>query len=211
MAPSAFSCSSSPPSSPEPHTCYFDFWKTYFITPLAPFQSSFLFFFFFSFQSSYEYEEQRHILSFLPFSIRCVTPIILSGTILLPFLHCASFGSNAFCLLSDDHYEKVRVLRSTDLAYLFTTASPMPRVLSVMWWACWASQVALTVKNLPVNAGDLRSWDSIPGLGRSPGRRHSNPFQYSCLENSMDKGPWRAIVHRVIKSWTPLKELNMHN
>ena len=93
-----------------------------------------LFFFFFSFQSSYEYEEQRHILSFLPFSIRCVTPIILSGTILLPFLHCASFGSNAFCLLTDDHYEKVRVLWSTDLAYLFTTASPMPRVLSVIWW-----------------------------------------------------------------------------
>ena len=95
--------------------------------------SEFFSFFFFSFQSSYEYEEQRHILSFLPFSIRCVTPIILSGTILLPFLHCAYFGSNAFCLLSDDHYEKVRVLRSTDLAYLFTTASPMPRVLSVIW------------------------------------------------------------------------------
>ena len=47
-----------------------------------------------------------------------------------------------------------------------------------------ASQVALVVKNPPVNAGDA---GSIPGLGRSPGGGHGNPFQYSCLENPMDK------------------------
>ena len=46
-----------------------------------------------------------------------------------------------------------------------------------------ASQVALVVKNLPANAGDTRGVGSIPGLGRSPGGRHDNPFQYSCLEN----------------------------
>ena len=47
------------------------------------------------------------------------------------------------------------------------------------------------VKNLPANARDA---DSIPGLGRSSGDRHSNPLQYSCLENPMDRGPWWATV-----------------
>ena len=60
-----------------------------------------------------------------------------------------------------------------------------------------ASQVALVLKNLPANAGDVRDVDSIPGLGRSPGEGHSNPLQYSCLENSMDRGAWWATVHRV--------------
>ena len=44
--------------------------------------------------------------------------------------------------------------------------------------------------------------DSIPGSGRSPGGGHGNPLQYSCLENSMDRGAWRATVHRVTKSQT---------
>ena len=49
------------------------------------------------------------------------------------------------------------------------------------------------------NAGDL---GSMPGLGRSPGEGNGNPFQYSCLENSMDRGAWQATVHVVAKSWT---------
>ena len=57
-----------------------------------------------------------------------------------------------------------------------------------------ASQVALVVKNLPVNAGDIRDTGSIPGLGRSPGDQ-GNQLQYSCLENLMDRGAWRATVH----------------
>ena len=60
-----------------------------------------------------------------------------------------------------------------------------------------ASQVALVVKNLPANAGDLRDSGSIPGLGRSPGGGHGNPLQYSCLENLKDRGTWWAIVPRV--------------
>ena len=52
----------------------------------------------------------------------------------------------------------------------------------------WASQVVLVVKNLPANSGDGRDTDSIPGLARSPGGRHGNPLQYSCLENPMDGG-----------------------
>ena len=49
-----------------------------------------------------------------------------------------------------------------------------------------ASQVALVAKNLPVNAGDS---GSTPGSGRSPGRGHGNPLQYSCLENPMEEEP----------------------
>ena len=65
-----------------------------------------------------------------------------------------------------------------------------------------ASWVALVVKNLPANAGDVRDTDSIPGLGRSPRGSHGNPLQYSCLENPMNRGAWKATVHRVAKSWT---------
>ena len=48
----------------------------------------------------------------------------------------------------------------------------------------------------------------IPGLGRSLGGGHSNPLQYSCLDNLMDRGAWWAMVHRVTKSWTWLKGLS---
>ena len=84
----------------------------------------------------------------------------------------------------------------------------------------WASQVALVVKNLPANARDIRDVGSIfpggsdgkefacsagdlsliPGLGRSPREANGNPLQYSSLENSMDRGAWRAPVHGVAKS-----------
>ena len=46
-------------------------------------------------------------------------------------------------------------------------------------------------KNPPANAGEVRDAGSISGLGRSPGRGHSNPLQYSCLENFMNRGAWR--------------------
>ena len=53
-------------------------------------------------------------------------------------------------------------------------------------------------KNLPANAGDM---GLIPGWGRSPGARNGNPLQYSCLENSKDRGDWQAVVDGVAKSW----------
>ena len=64
----------------------------------------------------------------------------------------------------------------------------------------------LVVKNPPANAGDERDAGSIPGLGGSPGGRPDNPLQFSCLENSMDRGTWQATVHGVTKSWTRLGE-----
>ena len=60
------------------------------------------------------------------------------------------------------------------------------------------------VKNPPANAGYANDMSSIPGLGRLPGVGNGDPLQYSCLENSMDRGTWRATVHRIAKSWTQL-------
>ena len=55
----------------------------------------------------------------------------------------------------------------------------------------------LVVKNLTSNAGDIKYMSSIHGLGRSPVGGHGNPLKYSCLENPMERGAWRATVHRV--------------
>ena len=63
-------------------------------------------------------------------------------------------------------------------------------------------QMALVVKNTPANAGDIKDTGSLSGSGRTPGGGHSNPLQYSCLENPMDRGAWRAIIHGVAKSRT---------
>ena len=65
--------------------------------------------------------------------------------------------------------------------------------------------MALVVKNPSANAGDVRDSGLIPGLGRFPGEAYSNPLQYSCLENPMDRGDWKATVHGVAKSLTQLK------
>ena len=75
---------------------------------------------------------------------------------------------------------------------------------------CTASRVTLVVNNSPGTAGDISDVDSIPRLGRSPGRGHGNSLQYFCLENSMDRGAWRATVYGVTKIRTWLKWLSMH-
>ena len=71
-----------------------------------------------------------------------------------------------------------------------------------------ASQVALVVRNLPANAGDIEDEGLTPGSGRSPGGGHGNPLQYSCQENPMDRGAWWATVYRVAQSRTQLKRLS---
>ena len=58
------------------------------------------------------------------------------------------------------------------------------------------------VKNMPVNAGDIRDMGSIPSSGISAGGGHGNPLQYSHLENPMDSGAWRVTVQWITKSWT---------
>ena len=77
---------------------------------------------------------------------------------------------------------------------------------SPIWESLGASQVVLVVKNLPANAGDTRASGSIPGSGRSPGGGHDYLLQYSCLENSMDRGTWQATVHEIVNSWKTTEE-----
>ena len=75
----------------------------------------------------------------------------------------------------------------------------------------WVFQVALVVKNLSANEGDVKEAGSIPELGRSPGEGNGNPLQHSCLENPMDRGTWRAALHGISQSQTRLKQLSMHS
>ena len=74
----------------------------------------------------------------------------------------------------------------------------------------WGFPGGSVLKNLPANTGDARDTVSIPGLGQSPAGGNGNPLQYSCLENSTDRGAWRATDHEVSKSWTQRKRLNEH-
>ena len=69
-----------------------------------------------------------------------------------------------------------------------------------------ASQAALGAQNLPADAGDTADSASTPGWGRSPAEGNGNPLQYSCLEDSVDRGAWRATIHGVAESRTRLSD-----
>ena len=69
--------------------------------------------------------------------------------------------------------------------------------LKITWW--------FIGKESACNSEATRNTGLIPGSGRSPGGGHGNPLQYSCLENTTDRGPLRARVHGVTESWTQLK------
>ena len=79
------------------------------------------------------------------------------------------------------------------IAPLFVCLTP-GKFISISTMQFQASQVAFKVNNSP--AGDIRNWGSIPGSGISPGGGNGNPLQYSCLENPMDRGAWRATVRK---------------
>ena len=66
----------------------------------------------------------------------------------------------------------------------------------------WVFPGGPMMRKLPANAGDVRDVGLISGSGRSPGGGQDNPLQYSCLENPMGRGSWKATVHRVTKSQT---------
>ena len=83
-------------------------------------------------------------------------------------------------------------------------------LLSTQYAFKGASQGALVVKNLSVNAKDIRDAGSVPGSGTSPGRGHDNLLQCSCLENPMDTRAWWVTVHGVAQSQTQLKRPSMH-
>ena len=61
---------------------------------------------------------------------------------------------------------------------------------------------SVMVRNPLANAGDVTGTGLIPGLGIFPEGGYGNRLQYSCLENPIDRGAWRATAHKVAKSWT---------
>ena len=95
---------------------------------------------------------------------------------------------------------------------VFSSHFPLQRARSSLHPRLWhlpsfsgASLVAHTVKNLPaMQETRVQSPGSIPGSGRSPGEGNVTPIQYSDLEDSTDRGVWRAAVHEVANSWTRL-------
>ena len=93
------------------------------------------------------------------------------------------------------------------MAVRFCSQYNQPGGLRAGPWLDEAGQPAMLCgsdgKESACSVGDV---GLIPGLGRAPGEENGNPLQYSCLENSMDRGAWRATVHRVPKSQTRLSD-----
>ena len=108
-------------------------------------------------------------------------------------------------LLAESKIKEVGKLRQAGCPHLI-----IKFLLYVRWGFPGSTSGKKKKKNLPTNAGDKRDADSISGSGSSPGEGHGKPLQYSCLENPMDRGTWRATVHRVPQSWTGLKQLSTH-
>ena len=77
-----------------------------------------------------------------------------------------------------------------------------PNCSRVIWWYLWTSLVAQWVKNPSTRQEMQANTGSVPWLRRSPGKGNSYPFQYSCLENSMDREAWWATIYRIAKSQT---------
>ena len=106
-------------------------------------------------------------------------------------------------LYHQHHLGKVKLLIRVRLfGTPWTVAYKLPQSSCTYIYCTWAFQMALVVKL--ANARNIRDVDSNPRLGRFPGGGHGNPLQYSCLENPMDRGAWKATVHGVTKCQTGL-------
>ena len=123
-------------------------------------------------------------------------------------------GSNLLCLWPPTPHVLLYFIHFPHLIH--DSHSPIHRQLPwmawFMFWMCRYAHVCKgfpsgsAVKNLP--AGDEGDAGWISGSERFPGGGNGNPLQCSCLQNSTDRGVWWAIVHRVVKSWTRLKQLS---
>ena len=108
------------------------------------------------------------------------------------------------------NHRKSSVLNKTELlSYSSGVQKPDMGLTGLKSRASWTSQVALVVKNLPANAGDVGGMGSIPGSGRSPGGGHGNPLHYSCLENPMDRED-RGLQSIGSQSRTRLKQQHIY-
>ena len=96
-------------------------------------------------------------------------------------------------LSREDPLEKGMAAHSSILAWKTPWTEEPGGLQSMQFQGGGTSEVALVVKNLPANAGDIRDTGLIPGLGRSPGEGHGSPLQCSCLENSMGPGRLQSL------------------
>ena len=114
---------------------------------------------------------------------------------------CSILGGNQYTRASPNKFEPIKHLLSTyyipDIV-LYVRTSKSDRQGAFYG----GFQGDTVVNNLPANTPDARDTGLIPGSERSLGRGNGNPFQYSCLENSMDRGAWWATVQGVTKSQT---------
>ena len=119
-------------------------------------------------------------------------------------LSSRSFTVVCFPLRSVIHFELVFVegvrfvSRSTVFFFFFFLHANI-QLIGLSWW--------LSSKESSCSARVAGDMGLIPGSGRSPEGGHGNPLQHSCLENPVERGAWRAMVHRVAKSQTWLKQL----
>ena len=110
--------------------------------------------------------------------------------------HTIVFWKHITCLISQVH-------TGEEFSFWWVILESHPCLIQVIFGWDFGSDH----KESACNAGDL---GSITGLGRSPGEGNGYPHQYSCLENSMDRGAWQATVHGIAKSWTQLSNLHFH-
>ena len=97
------------------------------------------------------------------------------------------------------HWVSDAIHPSQSLSSPSSPAFNLSRHQVLFQWVSLLNPGGSVVKNPTANAGDIRDAGSISGLGRCPGEGDGNPLQYSCLENSMDRGAWWATVHGVTK------------
>ena len=104
---------------------------------------------------------------------------------------------------------QARILEWVDFPFSRESSQPRDRTqvscIAGRFFTSWATR-----KGLLANTGDIRDVGSILGLGRSPGGGHGDPFQYSCLENPLDRGAWWVTVHRITECWMQLKWPHAH-
>ena len=108
------------------------------------------------------------------------------GTAIMKKISSLEFCKEQFSYISEMSQHHRQIWKQLDQIVL--------TYLSVTIAFCRGFPVAQLVKNLPAKAGDTKDIGLIPGLGWSPGERNDHLFQYSCLENSMDRGVWQATA-----------------
>ena len=158
----------------------------------------------------------RQAMWFLSVRRLCSSKLDNVSDVLLPLL----YGVLVIYFYITNHL-KIYTLKTADLYFLISMGQELGgRLVRWFWFRTIQDLTGATgIRGLPwwlsgnkstCNAGARGDSGLIPGLGRSPGGGRGNPLQYPCLENPIDRRACWAIVHKVTKSWTQLKQLSTH-